>query len=105
VIVHVGNNGPVTVPQVNRLLDLLSDVPHVVVMTLRVTRDWQDHNNRLIRDLAPRRGNVIVIDWFAATDGRSDLFWKDGEHVRPEGARFYANLVARALRDHGVSTR
>jgi len=105
VIVHVGNNGPVTTAQVNRMFDLLADVPHVVVLTVRISADYETHNNRLLTQLARAHPNVIVVDWNAISEGRPELFWKDGEHVRPEGAKVYAASVASALKERGITTR
>ena len=103
VVVHLGGNGPVTVRQVNTLFDLLADVQHVLVLTIRIHEDYETHNNRLLTQIARDHANVTVVDWHAASEGRPELFWNDGEHLRPEGARVYAALIASALRDQGVS--
>jgi peptidoglycan/LPS O-acetylase OafA/YrhL len=105
VVVHVGNNGPITTNQVRELFDTLSSVPHVAVLTIRIPEDYESHNNKLISQIARDYPNVILVDWFAASNDRPGLFWKDGEHLRPEGADVYAALIADALHQHGVATR
>ena len=105
VIVHLGNNGPVTLRQVTQLFAILANVAHVLVLTVRIPDDFETHNNRLLTEVARDRPNVIVVDWHAASDGRAGLFWNDGEHLRPEGARFYAALIGSTLRDLGIATR
>ena len=105
VVVHLGNNGPLTVRQVNALVDTLAGVPHVVVLTVRIPDDFEAHNNKLLTQIARGRANVVLVDWHAASEGRPGLFWNDGEHVRPEGARVYASLIASALRENGIPTR
>jgi hypothetical protein len=105
VIVHLGNNGPVTSREVHELFDVLDGVPHVIVLTVRISDDFEAHNNRIFTQIARDHPNVTLVDWHAISDGRNDLFWKDGEHLRPEGADLYANLIANAVRDDGVSTR
>jgi hypothetical protein len=36
----------------------------------------------------------MLVDWHAASADRPDLFWRDGYHLRPQGAQVYADLVA-----------
>jgi hypothetical protein len=80
-------------------------VPHVAVLTIRIPEDYESHNNKLISQIARYYPNVILVDWYAASNDRPGLFWKDGEHLRPEGADVYASLIADALHQHGVATR
>ena len=42
--------------------------------------------------------NAVLVNWHDITASRPDLFWNDGMHVKPEGARFYADLIANALK-------
>jgi hypothetical protein len=105
VIIHVGSNGPATSGQLKALMDAVADVPDVFLLNVRIRDEYEGHNNRMLAQIAKSSSNVTFIDWYAATQGRSDLFWKDGMHVRPEGADFYADLIARALHDAGIPTR
>ena len=41
--------------------------------------------------------NAVLMDWHGASAERPKIFWRDGIHVRPEGARVYAELVAQAV--------
>jgi peptidoglycan/LPS O-acetylase OafA/YrhL len=97
VIVQLGNNGPFYDGQFDEVMAALRDVPTVVWINVRVPREWEAHNNRIIASGVPRYPNARMVDWNAATAGRPDLFWKDGYHPRPAGARLYADLVAAAL--------
>jgi hypothetical protein len=63
-----------------------------------VPRDWEAHNNRIIESGIQKYPNARLVDWYAATDGHPELFWKDGYHPRPEGAELYADLIAAAVR-------
>ena len=63
---------------------------------------FEAHNNRMLADAARHGSNIIFLDWHAASVDRPELFWNDGEHLRPNGADFYAALIAQALRDAGV---
>ena len=98
VIVQLGNNGPFRAGQFDAVMATLSDVPLVVWVNLRVPRDWEAHNNRVIASGVARYPNARLVDWYDATAGRPDLFWKDGYHPRPKGAKLYADLIAAAVR-------
>lgn len=98
VIVQLGNNGPFRAGQFGEVMDALHDVPLVIWVNVRVPRDWEAHNNRIIESGIAHYPNARLVDWYAATAGRPDLFWKDGYHPRPQGARLYADLIAAAVR-------
>lgn len=98
VIVQLGNNGPFADGQFDEIMAALRDVPTVIWINVHVPREWEAHNNRIIASGVRRYPNARMVDWNAATAGRPDLFWKDGYHPRPTGARLYADLVAAALR-------
>jgi lysophospholipase L1-like esterase len=38
--------------------------------------------------------NATLVDWHALSTSHPEWFWKDGIHLRPEGAEVYANLIA-----------
>jgi peptidoglycan/LPS O-acetylase OafA/YrhL len=98
VIVQLGNNGPFRAGQFDAAMDALRDVPLVVWVNVRVPRDWEAHNNRVIASGVAHYPNARLVDWYDATADRPDLFWKDGYHPRPEGAKLYADLIAAAIR-------
>ena len=98
VIVQLGNNGPFRAGQFDAVMEPLREVPLVVWVNVRVPRDWEAHNNRIIASGVEKYPNATLVDWYAATDGHPELFWKDGYHPRPEGAELYADLIAAAVR-------
>ncbi len=97
VVVHLGDNGTFSADQFDSLMAVLADVPRVVVVDLKVPRAWEGPNNAVITAGVQRYPNAVLVDWHAASAGRSDLFWDDGIHLRPEGARLYASLIAAAV--------
>ncbi len=98
VIIQLGNNGPFRAGQFDAVMEPLREVPLVVWVNVRVPRDWEAHNNRIIASGVEKYPNATLVDWHAATDGHPELFWKDGYHPRPEGADLYADLIAAAVR-------
>lgn len=98
VIIHTGNNGPFSARQFDAIMEQLADVHQVVFVNVRVPRRWERPNNAMIAESAQRYPHVLLIDWYAASVGRPELFWRDGIHLRPAGARYYAELIAAATR-------
>jgi hypothetical protein len=98
VIVQLGNNGPFRAGQFDTVMDALHDVPLVVWVNVRVPRDWEAHNNRVIASGIANYPTARLVDWHGATTGHPELFWKDGYHPRPDGAKLYAELIADAIR-------
>lgn len=94
VIVHLGNNGTFTGTQFDEMMQVLAGVPRVVVISVKVPRDWEPGNNGVIVEGAARYPNAVLADWHAASADHSELFWDDGIHLRPEGALQFARLVA-----------
>ena len=96
VIVHLGNNGTVSADTVDDVLDRLGNVPRVVVVNVRVDREWQDSVDATLAARVPAHPNAVLLDWFAATDGHPEYFYDDGTHLRPAGAAQYAALIKSA---------
>ncbi len=93
VIVQVGNNGPITRPQMDELMRLLSDVNRVVIVDLHVPQPWEAPNNAMLADGVAKRPNARLVPWHNAASSGTNLFWDD-MHLRPEGAALYVNLIA-----------
>jgi hypothetical protein len=93
VIVHLGNNGTVSADTVDDVLDRLGTVPKVVVVNVRVDREWQDSVDATLAARVPAHPNAVLVDWYAASDGHPEYFYDDGTHLRPAGAAQYAALI------------
>lgn len=108
VVVHLGTNGPISSTDMTRLMDALADVPRVVLLTLDIPRDYIAANNALLYDTASTYPNVELLDWAGLADAcpgtppasvppastqRAGCFYDDGFHLRPDGQRYYANLI------------
>jgi len=99
VVIGVGDNGLISADQLRHTLECLRRVPRVVVINNRVGRPWESPNNRTIARVAPRFGNVRILDWHRLSDGHANWFVDDRIHLTPRGASAYGELiVATALR-------
>lgn len=103
VIVHIGNNGVLYASQFDDLMNILADRRLVVLVNVKVPREWEANNNAVIADGVRRYANTVLVDWRSLTARRPDVFWSDGMHLRPEGARYYAGLIADALQRRQAS--
>ena len=98
VILHVGENGVFRSGVFDRIMAELGDAHRVVVVNVKVPRAWERPNNEMLAEAVARYPQAVLVDWNAASAGRPELFWHDGIHLRPAGARFYAGLVAQAVK-------
>ncbi len=104
VLIQLGTNGTVTREQYDALLNELSDVPLVVVMTVKAPKPWIAGNNEIIRSLPATHPNVVVLDWEARSAEVADhLSSSDGGiHLADDVSKaFYRDIILQAL---GIST-
>lgn len=97
VVLHIGNNGVFTGAQLNEALQLLSDVPEVAVVNVKVPRQWEGANNDVIAQVVPNYPNAVMVDWHSASASYPSIFYDDGIHLQPDGATYYAQVIASAL--------
>lgn len=93
VVVHLGNNGTFTDEQFDEMMEILDEVPRVVVVNTRSGFSWQQSVNETLARGADRYDNVELVDWLSASAPYGDWFWSDRTHLRPEGAEGYARLL------------
>ena len=98
VVLHLGNNGRYTEQVFNEIMQTLADRRMVIVYNVRVPREWEAYNNNIIANGVKAYPNAVFIDWRGITADKPWVFWNDGHHLRPEGARFYAGLIAEAIK-------
>ncbi|HEY2043215.1 MAG TPA: hypothetical protein VGH11_11115 [Jatrophihabitans sp.] len=97
VAIHTGNNGLIRPSDLADTLAQLRDRRQVLLLTDRVQRDWEGPNNDTIKRVAKQFGNVLVLDWYADSNGDRGWFFDDGLHLRQPGAQQYASLIARSV--------
>jgi len=100
VIIHLGNNGPVSNSDVDSVMNELNGVPNVLLVTVRVNRSWQDEVNQTLRSAAARYPTVQIVDWYSYSAGHSDWFQPDDTHFRTSsgpGANAYADLLVGSI--------
>ncbi|HEY2272492.1 MAG TPA: acyltransferase family protein [Jatrophihabitantaceae bacterium] len=97
ILIHIGNNGIISPSQLADVLQSLAKYRRVVLLTDRVSRDWQDPNNQTIHSVAAHFANVQIVDWYAISARHSDWLYSDGLHLTSTGAAHYTALVMAAI--------
>ncbi|WP_046214122.1 acyltransferase family protein [Paenibacillus wulumuqiensis] len=99
-IIELGTNGVFNEAQLRSLLTSLEDTRRIYLVNTRVPRDWQDRVNASIQKVADDFHNVQVIDWYTASANQDQFFYRDGVHLKPEGADYYASLLVNTLQQN-----
>ncbi len=94
IIVQIGNNGPVTDGDLQRLHRIAANVKHLILVTIRVDQPWETEVNQLLAHLVGTWPAVTLADWNAAAAAHPD-YLVDGVHPSPAGQRAYANTIAK----------
>lgn len=93
VVFALGTNGPVNDAAIDDLMSVVGSDRVVVFITTRSPRAWVGPTNEAIQRAPERHPNARVIDWFAYSEGRDDLFDGDGTHLTIQGTQEYIGLV------------
>ena len=96
-IVHLGNNGPPKREEIDAVVKEAKDVEHVLLVTVRVTKPWQDTVNAELRAADERHKKVKLVDWWKTSRGHPDWFYSDHTHMNGKGAEAYTKLIASAI--------
>ncbi|WP_340014419.1 acyltransferase family protein [Paenibacillus sp. FSL K6-1318] len=99
IVIALGTNGAFNQSSLSSLLDALQGEKKIYLVTTRVPKNWQNTVNEALKDVARDYPNVKIIDWYAASDNKNDLFYHDGVHLTPEGARFYASVLVEHIQE------
>jgi len=93
-VVHLGTNGPIAQADLNTFLEIVSDVPLVVMLNVRGEVAWRNSNNELLALIDAEDNNVVVVDWLSESQNCSgSCFGDDGIHLLGDGQVFYANVI------------
>jgi hypothetical protein len=97
VVVHLGDNGPVHPSDIDALINELSGVPTILLVNVRVPREWQAEVNSELNAAAARHPGVKVVDWFGVSGPHGDWFESDHMHLKEAGMAAFADLILGAI--------
>jgi hypothetical protein len=99
VVIHLGTNGTFLASQFDEIMKLLASVPKVVFVNVKAARSWETGDNRVIAaGVKKYAARAVLVDWHSRwRDCTGTVFYSDGIHLTPNGAKCYARLVAAAI--------
>jgi hypothetical protein len=97
IIIGLGTNGPVQERHFEEVMEIAGTEPLMVFVNVHVPRTWEATSNRELAAGVDRHDNAVLVDWFGATEGRNNLFAKDGFHPKQPGRVIMAELIAAAI--------
>jgi hypothetical protein len=97
IVIELGTNGSFSQKQLLKLLQSLDEADRVILVNTRVPKPWESVVNATLAQVAAAYPQTVLVDWYAASAGKDSFFYKDGVHLNPEGARFYAEFLAQAI--------
>lgn len=98
VLIGLGTNGPVAMPQVDEMMRAVGSARQVYWISVRVpTRQWQNDVNRTLQSAASKYRNFHVVDWYGYSNKHDDWFYADRVHPNPKGNPYYGAFVAKQL--------
>jgi peptidoglycan/LPS O-acetylase OafA/YrhL len=93
-LLNLGNNGPGNADSFEKLLQISSGIPLVIVSTVKVPKKWESEVNRDIYNQVLGHPNVIVFDWNTVATRSPELLYSDGTHLNREGAATFAQSIS-----------
>lgn len=97
IIIELGTNGSFNKKHLRKVLHSLRDAEQIFLINTRVPRKWQDTVNADIAKVSSEFSNTTIVDWYSASKGKDDYFYKDGVHLKREGAEYYASILVKAM--------
>lgn len=99
VVIELGSNGSVSESQMRGLIELIGSYRKIVFVNTQVPRAWCDTVNSTLTKVSAEYSNTTVANWYDASVGKSEYFWKDGFHPNSTGSPILAKIVADAIED------
>ena len=103
-IVELGTNGPFTEDQLLSLLKAAEPVKHIILVNVRVPRPWESIVNETLSKVSSEYPHTTLIDWYKASYGHDSFFSPDAVHLEPSGAKYFASLIAKTIKDNNTDS-
>lgn len=92
-VIALGTNGGTNAARIDELIAAAGDVGEIILVNVRVPRDWENATNVALADAAGRYDHVRIVDWHGESAGGDHLFRADGYHPNETGSERWANLI------------
>ncbi|MFN7572172.1 MAG: acyltransferase family protein [Betaproteobacteria bacterium] len=98
VLLHIGSNGFLAEPQLRAALAELADRERVLLVTVRVPKRWEAHNNDILERASREFPNTVLVDWARLSADHPEYFVADGVHLSSAGIRRFTEEIRRLAR-------
>ena len=96
-MIELGTNGEFTKDQMNELIDSLGEAD-IYLIKVRVPRDYESTNNKIMEQVAKKHKNVHIVDWYKTSEGHSEYFAYDGIHLEYSGVKALSNEIIKKMK-------
>ncbi|PSR21153.1 MAG: hypothetical protein C7B45_12065 [Sulfobacillus acidophilus] len=97
VVIELGTNGPFTAQQLENLMKQMGPGHAFVLVNTSDPRPWEQPVNQVIDQVAATYPRTILVNWYQAAQKIPQDFYPDDVHLKPQGALYYARLLANAI--------
>jgi peptidoglycan/LPS O-acetylase OafA/YrhL len=99
VVIELGTNGPFPEKTLISLIEAIGDKRKILLVNVRVPRPWESVVNKTLVEVANKYSNATIVDWYTTSANHDEYFVSDGVHLKPEGAKAYASMIEKAIRE------
>ena len=92
-VIALGTNAGTNSARIDELIASAGDVNEIILVNIRVPRDWESATNAALADAAGRYNHVRIVDWYGESADGGHLFRADGYHPNETGSERWANLI------------
>lgn len=85
--------------ELDKMSQLVGSDKEIFLVNIFTTTEFVQANNQMLSDYAKTHSNMHIIDWYSTVRGHErEYLWDDREHLRPEGAAVYEDLIFNAVK-------
>ena len=103
VVIELGVNGPFSEATGEKLIRMIGSRTPIFWLTLHTGHDigtWRGMFRNLMKRLAEKHSNLVLVDWDSYAKKHKDWFYHDGTHLTPEGQKGYAKFIRDTLKQY-----
>ncbi len=89
----LGTNNGASNEQIERVMQLATNIDEVVFVNVSVPRPWEAATNTALLEVVTAYATATLVDWKAASEAGTGLFRTDGYHLTADGIRAWVDLI------------
>ncbi len=97
VVIELGTNGPFTAAQLKKLMHQVGKGHGFVLVNTSDPLPWESTVNQVIDQVAASYPHTVLVNWHQKASNVAQYFYPDRVHLMPQGAKYFATLIAKAV--------